>query len=1011
VRYRILGEPAALSHAGPVAIPGQRQSSLLAVFLAHRNATLSESRLMDWLWGDEETVSAKALQIAVSRLRRALGPDGGQIETLSGGYRLRVEAGSVDADRFIEGLAQGRRSLQHGDAAGAVTRLEAALGEWEGPAYGSQAEARWAVREAVALEELRLQARQMRSEALLSTNSPGAAVDELADLVHEHPEREAAVALLMTALYRAGRQREALITYKAVRRQLADEMGLDPSPQLERLERAVLQQAPELVPHRAPQTPANLPNESTRFIGRTQEIAALQGVLIDHRLVTLIGPGGSGKTRLAVEYGRNATLNFPGGVTFVDLLPVNSPELVLPAIATVLGERLEPNRGVAQIIGERIGRERTLLILDNLEQVIGVGPDLSDLVRRAPGLHLLGTSRIPLRVRGETSLAVEPLLTPPEGPELTLEGILASDSVALFADRAASARPGWQVGPDEAGAVAELCRRLDGIPLGIELAAAAIRDRSVEEVLGQTDPLLPSLDGGLRDLPARQQSMHALIGWSHGLLPEASRRVFDRLGVFSGGWTAEAAAVVCDEVLRDASAAGAEAVLDDLVIRSLVLKRSVPSGPRFSMLETIQGFARERLQEGEEEPHVRRKHAAYMLHLARAFYDLYDEKEPMPPPDESDLAEAHPGPERSWSPAPPEAVESRPLTAEGANLRSALDWALTSDSSLAAPLALASSYYWFMTGQWVEGYRYLRAAVDITTGPPLVRAHLLLRAGALAIHGDHFDQSLPLLGESLKLVRNFGTKEQVARVLMPIAGAHTSAGEYARAATLLRQAARMSIEAGNEPQTGHLYNYLCQNLALAGDHSHAIEAGLSAIAWFTAAGAEAGLATAYGYLAAAELAAGLLAKARAHLDRSLSATMVLRWERYHTWNLMLHGVLQISEGDSAAAANTLREDLRLCARSTDRWTGTMALEALGRAQAALGAMEEAAAIFGAAEELREEIRSPLPPLFREAVEAAKAAVQASLPPDDFARHRAAFRNVSFSHLVQLIAPQNEVSAT
>jgi tetratricopeptide (TPR) repeat protein len=281
----------------------------------------------------------------------------------------------------------------------------------------------------------------------------------------------------------------------------------------------------------------------------------------------------------------------------------------------------------------------------------------------------------------------------------------------------------------------------------------------------------------------------------------------------------------------------------------------------------------------------------------------------------------------------------------------------------------------------------------------------------LANYGDRFDESFALLGESLDLVQRFGTSEQVARVLMPTAGVHTAIGEYTEAAALLRRAAQLSIEAGNGPAAGHMYKYLCQNLALAKEGDAAIEAGREALALFRAVGEEADLAVTYGYLAAAEHASGRNAEARGHLKRSLAATRVLRWEKYHTWNVVLQGVFKIDDRDPTAAAVTLREDLRICAGIGDRWTGALALEALGRAQAALGAMEQAAAIFGAAEELREEMRSPLPPLFRGAVEAAKAAVQASLPPDDFARHRAAFRKVSFSHLVQLVAPPPVAAST
>lgn len=583
--FRILGPVEAGDADRPVVLDSARQRALLGLLLLHPNEVVSSARIVDELWGERPPQTAeKMVQIAVSQLRKALGA--ARIETVPPGYRVRVDADELDAPEFARLADEGRRLADLDEHAPAAEAFRRALGLWRGRALEDVVFESLAQREVERLNEERVGVEIDRIECDLALGRHAALVPELRTLVQSFPYWERLHAQLMLALYRSGRQAEALAAFQEARRLLGDEMGLDPGLDLQALQRAILQQEPALAaPPRArrPRSASNLPAPPTPFIGREDDLAAAGALLRAHRLVTLTGAGGSGKTRLARELAERTADEHSGGVFWVALQAVRDPELVRPAVARALGtDEATLERGLDRDL---------LLVLDNLEQVLEAASQLGNLLARSPGLTLLVTSREPLHLAGEQQYPVAPLHE--------------AEAVALFSERARAARPDYV---QDATAL-EICRRLDCLPLAIELAAARVKALSGEELLRRLDRTLPLLTGGPRDAPERQRTLRATIEWSHELLTPDERRVFARLAIFAGGCSLEAAEEVC------------EAELDTLValVDKSLLRREAD---RYSLLETIREFALERLEERAELDELRRRHAEHYLGVARSVEGL-----------------------------------------------------------------------------------------------------------------------------------------------------------------------------------------------------------------------------------------------------------------------------------------------------------------------------------------------------------------------------------------------------
>ncbi|PWI18767.1 AfsR family transcriptional regulator [Streptomyces sp. Act143] len=616
VRYRILGTTQALRSDGtPLPVGGARLRALLTVLALRPGRTVTVGLLVAEVWdGDPPADAPAALQALVGRLRRALGADA--VASVDGGYRLVAAPDAIDLHRFDRLTGEGLRALADGDPTKAAGVLDDALALWRGPALADLPDrtaesARWETR--------RLDALRARHTAALALGHAEQALPELTALCDTHPLDEPLQALRLRALRDAGRTAEALAAYGDVRQMLADRLGADPGPELralhgELLDRAAAPAPVAAAPALAP-TPGNLRARLTSFVGREADIAAIRGDLARARLVTLLGPGGAGKTRLSQEAAETVGDAARDGVWLVELAPVDDPADVPEAVLTAVGAREtvlygagaeamragnERHDDPVERLVEHCGRRRMLLILDNCEHVVEAAARLAAaLLERCPQLTVLATSRESLGVPGELLRPVDPLPEPV--------------ALRLLADRGAAARPGFRVEADEetAAACAEICRRLDGLPLAIELAAARLRMMTPRQIADRLDDRFRLLTSGSRTVLPRQQTLRAVVDWSWDLLDEGERDVLRRLSVFAGGCDLAAAEAVCGPAALDA--------LGSLVDKSLVVAAPSDGGEmRYRLLETVAEYAAERLDESGLRAEAGRAHLTYYRELARA---------------------------------------------------------------------------------------------------------------------------------------------------------------------------------------------------------------------------------------------------------------------------------------------------------------------------------------------------------------------------------------------------------
>ncbi|MEV5156888.1 BTAD domain-containing putative transcriptional regulator [Streptomyces sp. NPDC053728] len=627
MHYGILGTTRALRADGTaVPLGGARLRALLTVLALRPGRTVPAGALVDEVWdGDPPADAPGALQALVGRLRRALGRDA--VESAADGYRLAADPDAVDLHRFDRLVGEGSRALEAGDAVKAAAVLDEALALWRGPALAdlpdrAVAAARWEAR--------RLDARRTRTEALLAQGRAGEILPELAGLCADHPLDEPLQALRIRALRDAGRTAQALSAYDEVRTLLADRLGTDPGPALRALHAELLRQdapAPDPAPAAPPARQGNLRARLTSFVGRDADIATLREDLTGARLVTLLGPGGAGKTRLSQEAAESAAATWPDGVWLAELAPVDDPDAVPEAVLSALGARETVLRGAGAEglravergseggsgdafarLTEHCSGRRMLLLLDNCEHVVGAAARLADhLLAHCPGLTVLATSREPLGVPGELVRPVDPLPDPM--------------ALRLFADRGAAARPGFRADADEetAAACAEICRRLDGLPLAIELAAARLRMLGPRQIADRLDDRFRLLTSGSRTVLPRQQTLRAVVDWSWDLLDEDERAALRRLSVCAGGCGLAAAEEVCSApgaALADAR--DVPLLLGSLVDKSLVVAAPDDEGDmRYRLLETVAEYAADRLDEAGERAAAERRHLVHYRELAR----------------------------------------------------------------------------------------------------------------------------------------------------------------------------------------------------------------------------------------------------------------------------------------------------------------------------------------------------------------------------------------------------------
>jgi predicted ATPase/DNA-binding SARP family transcriptional activator len=785
--FRVLGPVAALDGGQTLPLGGPKQRALLAELLLHRGGVVPRTHLVDAVWGERPPESAHgSLQVYVHGLRRVLGPH--RIETNGAGYRLVAEPDEVDVDRFERLVDRGSSALAAGRAAEAEEELSRALDLWSGAPLADIADQPVAQAAAPRLEELRLRALELRIEALLALGEHAAAIPELEQLVAEQPFRERLREQHVLALYRAGRQKEALDAYRAARRALVDELGVEPGPALQDLERAILRQDDALAsPVSPPREQAELPVAPTPLVGRRLELAAVEALLRrdDGRLVTLTGPGGTGKTRVALAVAHELAGELRDGACFVDLSAVAEEELILPTIARALGipDTEDPFADL---------RDRSiLLVLDNLEQLGERVSPIARLVSSAPRVRVLATSRTPLRLAAEQEYPVPPLPVP-SGAE-PFEQLAVNDAVRLFLARAQAADPGFALTEETATHVATICRRLDGLPLALELAAARTRSLSVAAIARRLHRALELLVEGARDLPVRQRTLRATLDWSYSLLPEEARGLLARLSVFVGGWTLDdLEAVVGDEALP----------LGALVDASLVRLR----GDRYVQLETVRAYGLERLHEYGEEGDLRRSHA---LHFADRAQEARQA-----------IIEGGDGGDRAY----------RWFADEEENLRAALSWAVDhGDRDTEVSLCESQRWVWLVSGRLSEGRRAFAHAAEAASGDPRLSALAAHGGATFALHQGDLGVARAGFERALEIFRSLGDREWAARSMAELGATAVADGDLERAREVYEECAALFAELGDGVKGAVALGNLAAIAARQGEAEKAAEFGRRAI--------------------------------------------------------------------------------------------------------------------------------------------------------------------------------------
>jgi predicted ATPase/DNA-binding SARP family transcriptional activator len=760
-----------------VPLAGSRQLKLFAFLLLNANRAVSADALIDAVWGAERNGAVKRLQMAIARLRKALAPldneDGSILRTVSGGYLLAVGGGELDSEVFAERVEDARRVLEHDDPARASRLLTEALDLWRGPPLADVAFEEFAQADIRRLKEQRLVALETRIEADLAAGRHRELIGELEALAMQEPSREGLAGQLMVALYRSGRQTQALEVYQRTRAHLAEELGLDPGPRLRSLQLQILAQEQELdggvaasgeitlaggpatlaaADLRAePVTPSQIPLAPTETIGRDAEVAAVVRMLREPavRLVTLTGPGGVGKTRLAQVVAHFVEPEIPDGAHWVELAAVARSGDVAFTLAQELGVSVAPGENLDVALRRFLAVRRLLLVLDNFEHVVDAGPLIADLLASCAGLVVLATSRVALDLRAEHRFVVAPLSVPLRPEEATPEEIAATNATALFVAVAKRQDHRFDVTRSDAPAIARICSQLDGLPLALELAAARTALLSVEDLEARLRQTFAELGAGPRDAPARHRTLGATIEWSYNLLGGRSQEAFVRFAVFAGGATAEVAEAV--------TGAGAE-TWEALVAKSLLDARREPDGStRLFMLESVRQVVNERLAGSDTHGDVRRLHCRYYLAaVERAVQGFSGSRE----------------------------LDSvRAIDLEINNIRAAAGWALREDPVLALRMVGHLEHYWWIRED-PDALRWLDDAMAAVGGaaPPE-------------------DLALAHLGRSMELTRQRQP---------PDFGAATEAAEAAR---------RTYIGIGDHAGAAEAYISLVRLAGLSGSHS------------------------------------------------------------------------------------------------------------------------------------------------------------------------------------------------
>lgn len=914
MRFNILGPLEVLDSAGdPLTISGLKERTVLAVLVVNRGKVVSVDRLIEALWHSKPpSKPMNALQARLSNLRRQLGSDK-VIVTRTPGYLLEARTDDVDAHRF-ECLVSEARKRATEDPEAAIAIYDEALGIWRGPALDDFSYDDFARPEVTRLEELRVTVLEERIEALLEAGQHKDAVAELEGLAGAHPWREAFWRQLMIALYRSGRQAEALRAFGEARRILGEELGIEPSEELRGLEELILMQDKTLDrPDPAAGRPRhNLPVRLTSLVGRDSDLARVVGLLGGHRSITLVGPGGVGKTSLALACAGELVPSFADGVWLVDLSALEEHSQVPVELARSL-EVDTGDRSTLEATTHHLRGKNTLIVLDNCEHLLtGVAETAAAILRHAPNVKVLATSREPLGIPGEVLWPTRPLRAPSEVEETSTD----HDAVRLFVDRATAADPDFRLGADNRTSVGFICRRLDGLPLAVELAAARVRALTVAEIAHHLEDRFSILTGTGRAVVPRQQTLEATVAWSYELLSEEERRLLARLSVFAGGWSLDAARAVAAEPDRTLQ------LLTSLVDRSLVSVDRTGDETRYAMLETIRAFASKTLDETGEKQRTALNHARWFLGLA-------------------EKAELQGRTQSHWTTL---------FSAEHENLRAAITYASEfGDHKTALDLAAALGWWWFF-GNREEGRSILDDLLNRTQHHAGAYRVSALNARALQDFFGASSHTFEVAEEALAAAEqgNDAKAAAMSKVFVALSGVFAEAVE--RSLRLLDEAIAVFAAERDRFAEGLARFQRMEVLGNRGSLRHALDEGDVALEYLEEAGDPWAVSVTLGHLGRYGRLTGELARA----EEATAASVEIAGDRSlpHTlqYSLTDQGYLAYIRGHLAEALRTFEEALSIARTVGNRMGVATISNGIAEVLLAEGVVDEARRLHSEAAE-------------------------------------------------------------
>jgi predicted ATPase/DNA-binding SARP family transcriptional activator len=979
--FTVLGSVRGWQAGSELDVGSPQQRAVLAALLLRHGTPVSVEDMIDALW-DEDVPGAAAgtVRTYISRLRRVLESDtaaGPVIRSVAGGYQLDLSAEELDVTVFRRHLADGERARQAGDVATWRAELVNGLELWHGtPLAGLPGP--FASRQRTILERLGMSAQTARLRAELDLGELDRVLPELVALVDEHPLDEQLRNLLITGLYRAGRQADALAAYQDIRSLLASELGIDPGPALQALHERILRADPALMPaaahpgHRpSPRSLDNLPAQASSFIGREGELAEVRELVARARLVTLTGAGGVGKTRLGLQVAGGLLDSAGDGVWFAELAPLSDQDLVAVTVAGVLGVPLDPSRPVLDKVVEAVGERSLLLLLDNCEHVIAACAELADgLLRGCPNITLLATSREPLGISGEWVYRVPSMGVPAAGAAAGV--IRASEAVRLLADRAAAQGVPLAWDEEAAQVAGRITRRLDGMPLAIELAAARLRVLPAVELESRLGERFALLTGGSRAGLPRQQTLRAMVDWSWDLLTGAERAMLARLSVFAGGFDLAAAAAIATG--PDVPAAEVLGLLGSLVDKSLVQFGDTGAGPgRYRLLETVRQYAAGQLEAlgPEVAEAARTAHRDYYLVLA----------------EDADV-QLKGADQAAWLDR---------LDAELGNLRAAIAFSLTQpDPEPGLRLATPLRVYWQRWGLSSEGAEVLRALLNspgAQEATPL-RARALAEAAHLLGQTSGYTTAGEYSQEALAIARASGDDSLIAELLQTHAWILVRQGQQDAALPLIERGLSLARILGRTHLTARLLITRAHAIYIAGDHVGAARDAAETLRLFRQVGDRIQMAVTLGNLGNYELAAGDLDAARRHLTESLDIARGFN-DQFAIWGETFNlGLAEYLSGSLGAAEALFTESYVLARRGAMRSQVAYAL--IGLALTGHGRADPgwSARLHGTAEQAFADLGLAIEPLEGRLAELDRQRLRAALGDGTFAAEYAAGRTLS-----------------